>query len=133
MEALLGRVAKLGAGVAGAAFVGNNFLFNGACVFAHAGLGLRLHAHPGLTHAHRVISYNIKSVEGGFRAVVFDRFQGVLSKPLQEGTSIVIPILQVRPFSRLSPDIHDPHHLPPPHSTFPNRRRTCSTCGAGRG
>jgi len=29
MEALLGRVAKLGAGVAGAAFVGNNFLFNG--------------------------------------------------------------------------------------------------------
>ena len=30
MEALLGRVARLGAGVAGAAFVGNNFLFNGA-------------------------------------------------------------------------------------------------------
>lgn len=29
MEALLGRVARLGAGVAGAAFVGNNFLFNG--------------------------------------------------------------------------------------------------------
>ena len=34
MEALLGRVAKLGFGVAGAAFVGNNFLFNGACVRA---------------------------------------------------------------------------------------------------
>eukprot|EP00624_Nannochloropsis_granulata_P006063 evm.model.NODE_4407_length_63659_cov_22.504595.5 len=61
MEALLGRVARLGAGVAGAAFVGNNFLFN---------------------------------VEGGYRAVVFDRFNGVLPKPLEEGTSIVIPVLQ---------------------------------------
>lgn len=36
------------------------------------------------------------NVEGGYRAVVFDRFKGVLEKPLQEGTSIVIPILQVR-------------------------------------
>lgn len=29
MEALLNRVAKLGAGVAAAAFVGNNFLYTG--------------------------------------------------------------------------------------------------------
>jgi len=33
-------------------------------------------------------------VEGGHRAVVFDRFKGVLPKPLAEGTSIVIPVLQ---------------------------------------
>jgi len=34
------------------------------------------------------------TVEGGYRAVVFDRFNGVLPTPLEEGTSIVIPILQ---------------------------------------
>jgi len=36
-------------------------------------------------------------VEGGYRAVVFDRFKGVLPKPLEEGTSVVVPILQVSP------------------------------------
>ena len=34
------------------------------------------------------------TVEGGYRAVVFDRFNGVLPTPLEEGTSVVIPILQ---------------------------------------
>jgi len=34
------------------------------------------------------------TVEGGYRAVVFDRFNGVLPTPLEEGTSIVIPMLQ---------------------------------------
>lgn len=98
MEALLGRVAKLGAGVAGAAFVGNNFLFNGTTVRQwHTPVGFRLHHRSH--HQHLGSSPFLPpriAVEGGFRAVVFDRFNGVLQKPLQEGTSIVVPILQVR-------------------------------------
>jgi len=37
----------------------------------------------------------VMAVEGGHRAVVFDRFKGVLPKPLLEGTSIIIPFIQV--------------------------------------
>lgn len=127
MEALLGRIARLGAGVAGAAFVGNNFLFNGA--FS-----------PQTQHAHeccRVGPRNSTSrteqkqqtVEGGYRAVVFDRFKGVLDKPLQEGTSVVIPVLQVRTIASMHT------HTRPSHQHHPSnnqRRRTSSTCGASR-
>jgi prohibitin 1 len=33
-------------------------------------------------------------VDGGERALVFDRYRGVLPKPVGEGTHFVVPILQ---------------------------------------
>jgi len=52
-------------------------------------------------------------VPGGYRAVVFDRFQGVMKKTYKEGTHPMIPFLQV-PVGTVKRT-----HLPPRPSSSP--------------
>lgn len=48
----------------------------------------------GLGTAATVLSSSLYTVDGGERAVLFDRFRGVLDQTVGEGTHFLIPILQ---------------------------------------
>ena len=48
----------------------------------------------GLGTAATVLNTSLYTVDGGERAVIFDRFRGVMDQTVGEGTHFLIPILQ---------------------------------------
>ena len=77
MEGTLRGITNLGLAAAGIGFVGQFCLYNGERGRVGEGGG------------------EGRVVEGGKRAVIFDRFRGVLPTVFREGTHLKIPIVQV--------------------------------------
>ena len=96
----LNRIAVLSAGVGFAGYALDQCLFNGACgcgaARRHRVFGLGDRDPPlGCPVSRRFRVFGC-AVDGGHRAVIWDRFQGITSKVVGEGTHFRIPFIEVR-------------------------------------
>lgn len=88
MAQIFNRLSQLGLGIALAGGVVNSALYNGMCVLD---VKTEVHCVPSV-----LIWFDnfVSTVDGGHRAVIFDRFAGIKQAVVGEGTHFFIPWVQ---------------------------------------
>lgn len=91
MAQAFARLAQIGMGFAAAGTIVNSALFNGEYslfCFCH-----QCPLSSDMEHSN-ILCFCYVAVDGGFRAVIFDRFKGVKQDVIGEGTHFYIPWVQ---------------------------------------
>jgi hypothetical protein len=94
MSKLMNSLTRLGIGIALVSGAANSMLYNGktASIYYYILTSFSLLSIIYL-HEHKITKQNFYLVDGGHRAVIFDRFQGIKQDVIGEGTHFMIPWL----------------------------------------